>query len=107
VGATLTSGATGHLYIVVEVVSPGNRIRFGDPTENVVLLDSAGAGVTFQARLISANDPTTASWLTSLERPFDAAPLAETPGLLWTHGNLDEPVPPAPRPEVRFAQLAR
>jgi hypothetical protein len=99
--------ATGHLYIAVKVVPPGHSIWFGDPTEAVALLDSADAGVTFQARLISANDPTTASWLTSLERPFDDTPLAETPGLRWAHGNRDEPMPPAPRPEVRFTQLAR
>lgn len=86
----LCFGAGGRLYVTLTAQPPGadgqpTAPAWGDPSQEVIWLESADGGATFAAKLLTKIDATTPHWLPNLERPTGQHQVTR-PGLLYTAG---------------------
>jgi len=100
---TLTFDRDGRLYIATVIQQPPGG--WGHPSQEVILLTSEDRGETFDVLPISAVDPTLASWLPSIERPYGAEPIG-TPSLIYCRSHPREQVSKVTCPgEIVFVRL--
>jgi len=100
-GGSVTFDAAGTLYVTASTIAPNYSIWFGDPSQEVVVMVSRDGGKTWAVTPISTPDPKLPNWLTSIERPYSAAPIG-VPGMLFTHGDRTTTTPPT---QAHFVQL--
>jgi hypothetical protein len=82
--ATISFDRNGTLYVACSG-GIGNK-WWGSPEQEVIMLKSKDKGKSFEVIPISIFDSTKANWLGSIERPFSAQLLNNTPSVLYTSG---------------------
>jgi len=92
----------GVLYAAGPVCRPGGE--WAGPTNEIALLTSRDSGESFGAYVVSPEDPTTSSWLPSLERATGHNKV-DVPHLIYTHGEKGEGCSPDIDTEIRFVSL--
>lgn len=84
----LTVGAAGRITLVTPVMNYTDHFEaWGDPTTELVRMDSTDGGRTFSSRLLDAPDPLNPRWMPSLERPTGWNTVPDAPGLIYTEGS--------------------
>ena len=91
----------GNLYVALTVSKDG---KWGDPTNEVLVLYSEDRGEHFQVLGASTPSPEASNWLPSLERRTGHN-LVSVPHLLYTHGGPGEGCTPPDLTEIRLVKL--
>jgi len=92
----------GVLYAAAVVCDPGGN--WWHHTNEIVLFTSRDVGETFAGYRISPEDPSSSSWLPSLER-HTGRNKVDVPHLVYTHGEAGEGCSPDVNTEIRFVSL--
>jgi hypothetical protein len=88
----ITVGAAGRVYVVLTMVKlQANDAEsvWGHSTSEVLWLESADGGATFEPTLLSTPNPACPHWLPNIERPTGHNKV-ERPGVIYTAGTRGE-----------------
>ncbi|HLA83527.1 MAG TPA: BNR-4 repeat-containing protein [Thermoguttaceae bacterium] len=82
----LTIDIQGRMQVVLTIGDDLNEPQFGEPSSELVWLESLDNGQSWTSRFLTEFDPDTPHWLPSVERPTGFN-MVDVPGVIYTSGD--------------------
>lgn len=82
----LSIDTTGRLHVVITMAPATDKVRWGNPPEDVIYLTAQEFGADFAACAVSPVDPRVPSWLPNIERPTGHNQVPPQLGIIYQTG---------------------